>query len=229
MTLAYYNEIDPYAAAWLRNMIAAGVIPPGEVDERSIAEVDPADLRRFRQCHFFAGIGGWAVAAHLADWPSERELWTGSCPCQPFSEAGKRKGFADERDLWPEWFRLIKECRPSVVFGEQVPEAIGLGWLDRAAADLERQDYAIGACVLSACVVEARQERERLWFVACADSEPMERPAIARLERNPWPTEPALARVAHGVPCQRERVRAFGNAIVPQVGAEVMRAYLEAA
>ena len=63
---AYYNEFDPYAAQWLRNLIAAGLIPAGEVDERSIVDVAPSDLAGFVQCHFFAGIGGWALAARLA-------------------------------------------------------------------------------------------------------------------------------------------------------------------
>jgi len=59
---AYYNEIDPYAAQWLRNLIAAGHIAPGEVDTRSILDVSPSDLTGFTQCHFFAGIGVWSHA-----------------------------------------------------------------------------------------------------------------------------------------------------------------------
>lgn len=85
---AYYNEIDPYAAQWLRNLMDYDLILPGEVDERSIVEVHPDDLKGFTQCHFFAGIGGWSLAARLARWPDDRRLWTGSCPCQPFSVAG---------------------------------------------------------------------------------------------------------------------------------------------
>ena len=60
---AYYNEFDPFAAAWLRNLIAQGLIAPGDVDERSIKDVSPDDLRGYTQCHFFAGIGGWSYAA----------------------------------------------------------------------------------------------------------------------------------------------------------------------
>lgn len=104
---AYYNENDPYAAAWLRNLIAADLIAPGDVDERSIVDVRADDLAGYRQCHFFAGIGVWSYAPRLAGWPDDREVWTGSCPCQPFSTAGKRAGFADERHLWPAWYRLI--------------------------------------------------------------------------------------------------------------------------
>ncbi len=117
---ALYNEIDPFAAQWLRNLIAAGHIAPGEVDERSIEDVTPDDLRGFTQCHFFAGIGVWSHSLRLAGWPDDRPVWTGSCPCQPFSAAGKGDGFADERHLWPHFFHLISERRPQHVFGEQV-------------------------------------------------------------------------------------------------------------
>ena len=87
---AYYNEIDPFAAGWLRNLIAAGHIAPGDVDERSIEDVSPDDLARYEQCHFFAGIGGWSYALRLAGWPDDRPVWTGSVPCQPLSSAGQR-------------------------------------------------------------------------------------------------------------------------------------------
>lgn len=117
---AYYNEIEPYAAEWLRNLIVAGLIAPGDVDTRSIEDVRPDDLRGYEQCHFFAGIGGWSYALRLAGVPDDRRIWTGSCPCQPFSAAGKGAGFADERHLWPAFFHLIRECRPERVVGEQV-------------------------------------------------------------------------------------------------------------
>ena len=162
---AYYNEIDPYAAQWLRNLIAAGHIAPGDVDERSIRDVSPDDVRGYTQCHFFAGIGGWALALQIAEWPTDRPVWTGSCPCQPFSTAGKQKGKADERHLWPEWLRLIRECRPSTIFGEQIASAIAYGWWDDVAADLENEGYACGTAVLPACSVGAPHKRDRLWFV----------------------------------------------------------------
>lgn len=163
---AYYNEIDPFAAAWLRNLITAGHIAPGEVDDRSIKDVRPADLLGFTQCHFFAGIGVWSFALRNAGWPDDRPVWTGSCPCQPFSVAGKRAGVDDERHLWPTWFDLIKECRPPVVFGEQVASKDGLGWLDLLQADMERAGYASGAIDLCAAGVGAPHIRQRLWFVA---------------------------------------------------------------
>ena len=163
---AYYNEHDPYAAQWLRNLIAAGLIAPGDVDERSIVDVRPADVVGYRQSHFFAGIGGWSYALRLAGWPDDRPVWTGSCPCQPFSSAGKRKGGADDRHLWPHWARLIGECCPPVVFGEQVEAALAHGWLDAVFDDLEGWGYACGAAVLPAASVGAFHIRQRVWFVA---------------------------------------------------------------
>lgn len=166
--MVYYNEIDPYAAQWLRNLIAAGHIANGEVDERSIQLVDSADLAGFTQCHFFAGVGVWSYALRLAGWSDDRPVWTGSCPCQPFSAAGKGAGFADERHLWPEFFRLINERRPLVVFGEQVASKDGLEWLDLVQADLERSGYASAAADLCAAGVGAPHIRQRLYWVADA-------------------------------------------------------------
>lgn len=153
-------------AAWLRELISAGLIPDGDVDERSITELQPDELRQYTQCHFFAGIGGWSYALQLAGWPADKPVWTGSCPCQPFSGAGKGLAQADERHLWPVFFDLIKECRPDTVFGEQVASAIGKGWLDGVSTDLESENYACGATVLGAHSVSAPHIRQRLYWVA---------------------------------------------------------------
>jgi DNA (cytosine-5)-methyltransferase 1 len=163
---AYYNEIDPYAAQWLRNLIAAGHIAPGEVDERSILDVSPDDLAGFTQCHFFAGIGVWSYALRRGGWLDSSPVWTGSCPCQPFSVAGVGSGFDDERHLWPFWFHLIEQRRPCVVFGEQVEAAIRHGWLDVVQADMEGIGYAFAAAGVPAAGVGAPHIRQRLWFVA---------------------------------------------------------------
>lgn len=168
---AYYNEIDPYAAQWLRNLIKAGHIADGEVDERSIEDVRPNDLRGFTQCHFFAGIGVWSYALRLAGWPDDRAAWTGSCPCQPFSSAGLREGFADERHLWPFFYSLIRECSPSVIFGEQVAGKGGLGWLDVVQTDMESSNYAFAAANLCAGGYGAPHLRQRLFFIAHAHSD----------------------------------------------------------
>jgi DNA (cytosine-5)-methyltransferase 1 len=303
---AYYNEIDPYAAQWLRNLIAGGHIAPGEVDVRDIRQVLPEDVSGFTQCHFFAGIGGWSLALRLAGWPDDRPVWTGSCPCQPFSAAGKGKASGDERHLWPHWFELIRACRPPIIFGEQVEAAIGWGWLDLVYSDLEAEGYAVGAAVLPACGVGAPHIRQRLWFVADAsldgqpqrqerrgrsegdgtprgterttscgasigeladtphngqsrqqgtrtgragasydsgmvnpESEQMGVPRRARESRStPWnnllwlpctdgkqrPTQSDIFPLAHGVPARVAKLRAAGNAIVPQVAAEFIMA-----
>lgn len=322
---AYYNEIDPYAAQWLRNLIDAGHIAPGNVDERSIVDVRADDLRGYTQCHWFGGIGGWSLALRLAGWPDDRPVWTGSCPCQPFSAAGKGKASDDKRHLWPAWFSLIAECHPPIVFGEQVEAAVGWGWVDAVFADLEGEGYACGTTVLPACGIGAPHIRQRLWFMAdamhgrtgpesrrgdreegsavrydggspwagpdarirgslgiladrigsglerrdarplgyeCAPSEqggtagelvdangarsltwnkpatPLgyRRPAVATMWADcDWlpcrdgkarPVEPGTFPLAHGIPARVGKLRAYGNAIVPQVAAEFIAATL---
>jgi DNA (cytosine-5)-methyltransferase 1 len=164
--LNYYNEYDPFAAAWLRELIKDGLIPNGVVDERSIADVKPEDLKGFTQCHFFCGIGGWSRALQIAGWGPDRPVWTGSPPCQPFSSAGNQKGKDDLRHLWPVFFNLIRECKPPTIFGEQVASAIRFGWLDDLQTDLEAEGYAAAAVVLPSGSVGAPHKRERLFFVA---------------------------------------------------------------
>lgn len=244
--LAYYNEHDRFAAAWLRGLIADGLIAPGVVDERDIRAVQPADLAGYDQHHFFAGIGGWSLALRLAGWPDDRPVWTGSCPCQPFSSAGKRQGFADERHLWPTWFRLIRECRPPVVFGEQVASADGLGWFDAVSNDLEVEGYAIGAADLPAASRGAPHKRQRLWYVAHTNRAGRERSGQAgpgRLEMPRGREQPARAdlsapwgdgqapaefcTLADGVPNRVGTLRGAGNSICPQVAAEFIGAFMD--
>lgn len=160
---AYYNELDPFAAAWLRQLIKEGFIADGEVDERSIVDVAPEDVRGFAQVHWFAGIGGWSYALRLAGWADDKPVWTGSCPCQPFSLAGAQKGFADPRHLWPQFLRLIAVGRPATIFGEQVASAAQ--WLRLVRGDLEALDYAVGAMPIQAACESAYHLRDRFWFV----------------------------------------------------------------
>lgn len=165
---AYYNEHDKKAAAWLRVLIQQGHIAPGVVDERSIEDIHPDELRGYTQVHFFAGIGVWSYALRRAGWPDNKPVWTGSCPCQPFSAAGKGAGFADERHLWPHWFHLITTAKPETVpvLGEQVASKDGLAWLDLVQADMEAAGYAFGAVDLCAAGVGAPHIRQRSFFVA---------------------------------------------------------------
>lgn len=295
MTVNYYNENDLYCAAWLRNLIDAGHIAPGVVDTRSIVDVRPDDIKHFTQCHFFAGIGGWSYAARLAGWPDDRPLWTGSCPCQPFSVAGKGEGQADARHLWPEFYRLIAAQRPAVVMGEQVAAAVGKSWLDGVCVDLESIGYTTGAVVVPASAVDAPHRRDRLWFVAdrmhtergplaqgrsnvkhrndagrketssgfamggavtladsdsegspllhgeSRDARPQQSAVVGTGRRSFWHdselvtgadgkarrVKPGIRLLAHGIPARVGKLRAFGNAIVPQVAAEIIGAYLE--
>ena len=305
---AYYNEIEPYAAQWLRNLIAKGLIADGEVDTRSIVDVAPDDLRGFTQCHFFAGIGGWGLALRLARWPDDRPIWTGSCPCQPFSVAGKGAGVDDPRHLWPHFHRLIAAVRPPVVMGEQVAGAAGYGWLDGVRADLARENYASRGVDIPACAVDAPHIRQRLYWVASdmgnannagpqrhgglvhehdpkGRQEQIGRPTqtgmdhmadAANIRRDQWkhtgdvvcsasakskyepigyadsvasgsiPTsfwsdhiwltgadgksrrsKSGIPLLAHGIPNRVGRLRAYGNAIVPPLAAEVIKAFME--
>lgn len=255
--MVYYNENDPKLAPWLYELMAAGAIAPGYVDTRSIEDVTPNDLRGFKQCHFFAGIGVWSYALRLAGWPDDRDVWTGSCPCQPFSAAGKGDGFDDKRHLWPAWQWLISQRRPCVILGEQVASADGLAWLDLVLTDLEVEGYAAGAFDICAAGVGAPHIRQRLWFVADAQCKGLQARAASDLrrtlghdegrqpgqsgERGAWstvewiacrdgkarPVEPGTFPLSHGTPGRVGQLRAYGNAIVPQVAQAVIEAYLE--
>lgn len=309
----YYNEWDKGAAAWLRELIKQGHIPFGVVDERSITEVKPKDLDGFTQCHFFAGIGGWPLALRLAGVPEDAPIWTGSPPCQPFSAAGRQLGQFDPRHLAPVFLDLISECRPPVLFGEQVAPAIAKSWMCDLQTHLEGEDYAVGFAVLPACGVGAPHKRERLFFgaynLANTDSERLQRERRdgdsqgregqnirqagllngTRVETDElahpsqrgrgkerenarrvivgdseegraagcgtsggnsaadphhgfwsdadWlgcrdgkfrPVEPGTFPLANGIPARVGRLRGYGNAIVPQVAAEFVLAFLAA-
>ena len=161
----YYNEIDPFLVGWLKELMIQGDIPKGDVDDRSIEEVPSSDLAGYKQVHFFAGIGVWAYALEQAGW-GDRAVWTGSCPCQPFSSAGKGLGSKDDRDLWWAMYWHIQQQKPSVVFGEQVGKKPGMGWWDIVSHDLEAEDYACTAFDLAAASVGAPHIRQRLFWVA---------------------------------------------------------------
>lgn len=295
---AYYNENNAYAAQWLRNLIAAGHIAAGDVDDRSIEDVHPDDLREYTQCHFFAGIGGWPYALRLAGVPDDVSVWTGSCPCQPFSTAGKQRGKQDERHLWPVWYKLIDQCRPAIVFGEQVASAIALEWLDDVFDGLENAGYACAAANLCAAGVGAPHIRQRIYWLAYNNGNGLQTSSVAEFHNekhnaqscsstsimadtfgnrpqgrilrrqeaqrqmehgqvgrdsttgdclhydSPWgdanrvfcrdgkwrpiPPEPSFFPLAARLSTGMGQLRAYGNAIVPQVAAEFVKAAFSA-
>jgi DNA (cytosine-5)-methyltransferase 1 len=161
-----YTDIDPFCCQWMENLIEAGQLPAGIVFRSDVREIDPTCLKEIDQAHIFAGIGGWAYALELAGWPRDWPVWTGSCPCQPWSVAGHGKGEDDERHLWPEWFQLIRECKPPIIFGEQVASPAGRSWLDIVSDDMESAGYAVGSANLCACGIGAPHLRQRLYWVA---------------------------------------------------------------
>lgn len=172
------------------------------------------------------------------------DLITGGYPCQPFSLVGKRLGAADDRHLWPEMRRIIEQARPTWVVSENVAGHITMG-LDDVLSDLESLDYAARAIVIPACAVGALHIRERVWVVAHSNSRndksgKITRPRICEKISSKRPngdtcstswgvarwakTEPGFPLVADGVSDRVARYRATGNAIVPQVAYELMRA-----
>jgi DNA (cytosine-5)-methyltransferase 1 len=165
---AFYNEVDGFCCDWISNLMDAGLITPGKIDDRSIHDVRPEDFAGYTRQHFFAGIAGWDLALNLAKW-GDRPAMSGSPPCQPFSVAGKGEGFKDERHLWPTWFSLVKESKPPVIFGEEVANVVRHGWLDLVLGDLEKMSYACASLVFKASdFVGAPHQRERLYWVADA-------------------------------------------------------------
>lgn len=296
----FYNDIDDYCCFWLGELMTKNqLIPCGHVYSGSIKDLGSTDLTKYSQAHFFAGLGGWPRALDLAGFPRSRRVWTGSCPCQPFSVVGGNLGFDDKRHLWPDWFALIRKLTPELIFGEQVDSPDGRRWLDLVCDNMESLDYAVGAAVLSAAGAGAPHGRHRIFFVAYpasaglskrealarkvervrkgyaryefagsgisegsfsdagiqsgrsvktrdisiekdgailtrlhtgfsdTDREPSLGASESRREHNRWAIEPGMGRVANGVSARVDKLRALGNAIVPQVAAQFVRACLE--
>ena len=103
-----------------------------------------------------------------ADGIDSIDIITGGYPCQPFSIAGRQKGEQDPRHLWPEYFRLVKELRPTWVIGENVSGHIKLG-LDTVIEDLESEDYSVRPFSISASSIGANHQRERIWILAYSE------------------------------------------------------------
>lgn len=159
------------------------------------------------------------------------DILTGGFPCQPFSRAGRRRAKSDDRYLWPEMLRVIRETKPTWIIGENTPDIKNLA-LDEIWDDLESADYSVQAFDIPAGAVGSPQYRYRTWIVANTNEkrcgEPKKKPLQSRRStaelRSWWSVEPPVGRVAYGLPRQLDRGRGIGNAIVPQVAEEIMRA-----
>ena len=190
------------------------------------------------------------------------DIISGGFPCQPFSVAGKRRGKADDRYLWPEMLRIISEIRPTWAICENVPGIISME-PDNCISDLEAEGYEVQTFIVPACAVDAPHRRDRVWIVAHSNGGGLPEPCICEeqqgrtktirtsqnladaacelLDRNRetrrrrgeftdgcrWLPEPGVGRVAHGVPRRVGRLRALGNAIVPQVAYQIFKTIME--
>lgn len=216
-------------------------------------------------------------------WKCGVDLLTGGFPCQPFSQAGKRRGTEDDRHLWPEMLRVIREFHPRWIIGENVGGFVtwnGGMVLEQVHADLEGAGYEVQAFIIPACAVGAPHRRDRVWIVANAsgrrlgesgkrESKQSRRAEAIRTDcvasdtgqqhgeprrdegvgtdttvgasritdtercgetgwnQNWLEVATTLCRVDDGIPRRLDRtprLKGLGNAIVPQVAAEIMRA-----
>ena len=244
----YYTDISPKCCLCLEALVRDGLIPPGIVHQ-----ADVRDLTQVRgtQAHFFAGIGGWSIALDLIGWPRDVPVWTASLPCQPFSTAGRQRGFKDDRHLWPAFRNLVEIHRPAVLFGEQTQSELGRAWLSHVQADMEALGYATAAADLCGACVGSPQRRQRLYWVAHAQGR-WKRKDRETLQRSlggcrdlgaPWaefdvrtdrygtrrPVEPGLECLADGLHPRVSRVlrESFGNSIIPQVAALFIRSAID--
>ena len=158
------------------------------------------------------------------------DLITGGWPCQPHSSAGKRKGTADDRYLWPEMLRIIKLARPRWVLGENVAGIISVE-LDQVLSDLEAAGYTATAFSVPAVACDAPHGRPRWWVVGNANGASTDSHAAPRTlgqatgEPSRWPSDAGMGRTSDGVSNRMDthRLHGLGNAIVPQVAAEILR------
>jgi DNA (cytosine-5)-methyltransferase 1 len=171
------------------------------------------------------------------------DILTGGFPCQPFSTAGTKQGTDDNRNLWPEMFRAIREISPRWIVGENVR---GLTYwnggmvFDQVQADMEAEGYEIIPFLFPASAVGACHKRERIWFIAHTNfirQQGQGRPLYAvhtekKEDRQThrtvnvmgWPTEPAICRTNDGLSNRMDRLTGLGNAWVPQAALQIFKA-----
>ena len=175
------------------------------------------------------------------------DILTGGFPCQPYSFAGERRGSKDDRALWPEMRRIIKESKPRWIIGENVAGFVSMD-LDKTLSDLETEGYETATLIIPALAVKTEHKRERVWVIANAglngfqeifmqpgtnDPESKKNviapgcfrgPGLQISKRILWESNPGILRVGDGIPDRMDRIRALGNAIVPQLVANIMQA-----
>lgn len=248
--LTLYTDVDDFCVWWMQKLVSQQQLPYGDCLTKDIREFDPDLLEWYNHCHFFAGIGGWALALHIVGVPTELKVWTGSCPCQPFSTAGANpKGTEDERHLWPVMEKLIENGRPTTFFGEQVASKAGWDWLSNVRTDLEEQDYEFGSAQLSAANCGLPHLRKRLYFVAHSMRlrqdrlEPSWETISLRSEkkkpsphrnsippRSSFKPNPSFLLSHDGVSSNVAKgvIHGFGNAVVPELAAIFVESSFEA-
>ena len=181
---------------------------------------------------------------------------TGGYPCQPFSQAGKRRGEEDDRHLWPAMFEIIRSCRPDWVLAKNVAGHVNMG-LDEVLSDLEGEDYTVQPLIIPACAVDAPHRRDRVWIVAHSSQTKYRYLGISttnnrkqrsqKIRGENWfkysldysPVAPSkwwtkdksksrslLLRDDDGLSERLDRLGALGNAIVPQVAFEIINAMI---
>lgn len=202
----------------------------------------------------FSEIDDYASAVLRKHWPSVPNLGdiikanfspytgatllTGGFPCQPFSVAGKRAGASDDRFLWPRMLEVIAAVQPTWIVGENVTGIIRME-LDRVLADLEGQGYSAFPLNIPAVAVDAKHRRDRVWIVAnlngqglsksreYRETESQAEDFIVQSATSGFPGReayPELLRGVHGLPRRVDRIKCLGNAIVPQVAFEILKA-----
>ena len=181
------------------------------------------------------------------------EVVCGGFPCQPFSSAGKQRGAEDDRFLWPEMLRVIRESQPNWVLGENVSGLVGME-LDQVLSGLEETGYATRSFLIPACGVDAPHRRNRTWIVAHRNnarqrtgkgagyhsrqaevgdhfggsSSPAPGPRQRDSSPARWEDEPRVSRISNGVPNRMDRIRCLGNSVVPQIVEELGKQILTA-
>ena len=231
---ALYVDTDPFACEWTENLIAAGHVAPGEVWNRDVWDIVPDELEPYTQVHLFSGIAVWSHALRCAGWPDDREVWTASCPCTPFSSAGARRGFADERHAWPAVLHLVAARRPRCILGEQVAEA--RDWYELVAEDLRGYGYEVAGLDTSASLL-GFPDRERIFFAADTDGEGECAGAVdaevagirtaADVLAHERDDAPGVRAVSDGPPSRMAMLRSYGNALCAPQAEAFIRSYLD--